>query len=273
MKQLITVFCVVFLLAGIVQAQSDLDFTSFTDLSVVDDDVQNFTDGVHAGLSALDWTSGSAPSILGLSVSVFSGFGSFAASEDIGVESGGVALGNVGAQVGVGTAGFEVYARYFPEMELSDVKLQTMGFGFKYELSKIVPVPLFPNVGLYADYNTMDFGVNGERKGTLDGGIPYTTKAGINLSASTINVGVIVSKSLLIVSFYGKVAYEIGKTDITWNSAVASGAMEYDVLEQSQEFDNNGIRYGVGITLMGFRAEVGGRGSNLFLGLGYGISI
>jgi hypothetical protein len=85
---------------------------------------------------------------------------------------------------------------------------------------------------------------------------------------------VIASKSFLLFSVYGKLAYEIGTTDITWNSVSSSNvAAGYVTVEQNEEFDNNGLRYGVGLTLFGVRAEVGGRGSNLFLGLGYGISI
>ncbi len=275
MKHLMTLLALGILFYGSVFAQSDLDFSKYSNLDAVEDEVQNVTDGIHAGMSALDWTDGSAPSVLGLSVSVFTGFGSFKASEEIGLQDGGIALGNVGAQVGVGTAGIEVYARYFPETEFSDVKLKTLGFGLKYELSKLIPAPMFPAIGLYADYNTLDFGVNTRRTGTLEGGVEYSTKAGIDLSLSTINIGVIVSKSLIFVSFYGKLAFEMGNSDITWNSAVASGGVMqgYTILQQSQEFDNNGIRYGVGIKLMGIRAEVGGRGSNLYLGLGYGISI
>jgi hypothetical protein len=224
-------------------------------------------------MSALDWTDASAPTLFRFSAGVFTGFGSFDASEKIGLKDGGVALGNIGAQVGFGTAGFEAYARFFPETELSDVKLKTLGFGIKYELSSIVPVPLFPAFGIYADYNTLDFGLNGKRTGVLEGNIPYETKAGIDLSLTTINIGVIASKDFILFRIYGKLAYEIGKTDITWNSASGTGGIDYVVLEQNEEFDNNGLRYGVGLTLMGIRAEVGGRGSNLFLGLGYGISI
>jgi len=275
MRQSIKIFTLVFVISGMVYAQTDIDFSEYTNLDAVEDEVQNVTDGIHAGMSALDWTSGSAPSLLGFSVSVFTGFGSFDASEKIGLEDGGVALGNVGAQVGIGTGGIEAYARFFPETELSDVKLKTLGFGLKYELSKLIPAPMFPAVGVYADYNTLDFGINDTRSGTLDGDIKYSTDAGIDMSLTTINVGVIVSKSLILVSFYGKLAYEIGKTDVSWNSVVLSGGTMagYTVVEQSQEFDNNGIRYGVGMTLMGIRAEVGGRGSNLYLGLGYGISL
>lgn len=265
---------VVLLFVGQGFAQSDLDFTQFSSLMDVEDDVQNVTDGIHAGLSALDWTDASAPKLFRISAGVFTGFGSFDASEDIGLKDGGVALGNVGAQVGFGTAGLEAYARFFPETEFSDVKLKTLGFGLKYELSSIVPVPLFPALGVFADYNTLDFGVDGKRSGvTTDGNIPYETRAGIEMSLTTINIGVIASKDFLLLRVYGKLAYEMGKTDITWNSASGTGGVDYVVVEENEEFDNNGLRYGVGITLMGIRAEVGGRGSNLFLGLGYGISI
>jgi hypothetical protein len=276
MKILMTIIVALFFLSLPGFAQSDIDFTQFSSLKQVEDDVQNFTDGLHAGLSALDWTDGSAPSLFRISAGVFTGFGSFDAAEQIGLKDGGVTLGNIGAQVGFGTAGVEVYARYFPEIDVSDVKLKTLGFGLKYELTSLVPVPLFPALSVYGDYNTLDFGVNATRTGTVPDApmVQYETKAGIDMSFSTINIGLIASKSFLLFSIYGKVAYELGSTDITWNSVTSSNVPAgYVTVEENAEFDNNGFRYGVGLTLMGIRAEVGGRGSNLFLGLGYGISI
>lgn len=276
MKLTITIIAALFFLSLPGFAQSDLDLTKYSSIDPIKDDVQNFTDGLHAGLSALDWTDGSAPTLFRISAGVFTGFGSFDASEKIGLESGGVTLGNIGAQVGFGTAGFEVYARYFPQIDISDVQLKTLGFGLKYELSNLVPVPLFPALGVFADYNTLDFGVNATRRGTVPDApmVQYETKAGIDMSFSTVNIGLIASKSFLLFSIYGKVAFEMGKTDITWNSVTSSNvADQYVTVEQNEEIDNNGFRYGVGFTLMGIRAEVGGRGSNLFLGLGYGISI
>jgi len=233
-------------------------------------------DGIHAGLSALDWTDGSAPSLFRISVGVFTGFGTFSAQEAIGLKEDGITLGSAGLQVGFGTMGFEAYARYFPDFELSGVSLQSMGFGLKYELSKLIPGPLLPATGIYVDYNTLDFGVNKTRTGDVEGvpGLSYETKAGIDMSLKTINIGLILSKDLIIVRFYGKLAYELGSTDITWNYATGVvGQPEAIIEEANQEFDNNGLRYGVGLTLLGFRAEVGGRGSHLYLGVGYGLAL
>ncbi len=71
---------------------------------------------------------------------------------------------------------------------------------------------------------------------------------------------------------YGKLAVETGTTTLDWNQAVLQGNTVVSD-EQSGEVDSNGFRYALGVVAFGLRLEAGGRGSNLFFALGYGISI
>jgi hypothetical protein len=267
-------------LVSTVFAQGDLDFTKYADnLDTVEDEVQNLTDAVHAGMNVLDWTDGSCPSVFRFSVGVFAGFGSFDAQKEIGLDEKGITPSGMGIQGGFGTAGFEAYIRFFPEIEMSNVKYKSLGFGLKYELSDMIPIPTFPAVGIYCDYNTLNFGVNGKRDVMYEevGQDPVKAGeigAGVDMAFSTINIGLIVSKDLVALRIYGKLAYEIGKTNIDWKTSQALSDAEISAEQtKSDEFTNSGLRYGVGISLFGIKAEAGGRGSNLYVGVGYGISI
>lgn len=278
MRNLITLLISIFLVSAVF-AQGDLDFTKYaTNLDAVEDEVQNLTDAVHAGMNVLDWTDGSCPSVFRFSVGVFAGFGSFDAHPEIGLDEKGMTPSGLGIQGGFGTAGFEAYIRFFPEIEMSDVKYKSLGFGLKYGLSDMIPIPMFPAVGIYCDYNTLNFGVNGKRDVMYEGGASPVKAgeigAGVDMAFSTINIGLIVSKDLVALRIYGKLAYEIGKTEIDWKTSQAISATEISAEQtKSDEFTNSGLRYGVGISLFGIKAEAGGRGSNLYVGVGYGISI
>ncbi len=261
-------------------AQSDMDLTKYSSLKAVDDQVQDITDAVHSGMNVLDWTDGSGPTLFRVSVDVFAGFGSFDALPEIGLKDSGIAPGALGVQGGFGTAGLEAYVRYFPELTVSDVDVSSIGFGLKYEISKIMPIPMLPSTSVYVDYNTLSFGVNATRKGSVPysgnngtTNVSYEAKSGIDMAFSTINIGLIASYDLVLVRFYGKLAYEIGSTDIDWNYVTAVSETEYEIRKNSDEFTNSGLRYGVGMSLFGIKAEAGGRGSNLYFGVGYGISI
>jgi hypothetical protein len=280
MRHFITLLISIFLVST-VYAQGDLDFTKYANnLDPVKDEVQNLTDAVHAGMNVLDWTDGSCPSVFRFSVGVFAGFGSFDAQPEIGLDEKGMTPSGLGIQGGFGTAGFEAYIRFFPEIEMSDVKYKSLGFGLKYGLSDMIPIPMFPAVGIYCDYNTLNFGVGGKRdvmyeEVGLDPVKVGEVNAGIDMTFSTINIGLIVSKDLVALRIYGKLAYEIGKTEIDWNYASANSITQDDFITEKDnvEFTNNGLRYGVGISLFGIKAEAGARGSNLYVGVGYGISI
>ncbi len=260
---------ILFFLAGVSTAQGDLDLTQFSSASDLESEFENFNNGIYAGMSALDWTDASGPSVFRISAGVFMGFGSVEKNKNIGIPDDVYIPGGAGLQVGFGTAGFELYGRFMPEMELSDAKTKTLGFGFKYEITDMFPVPGFPSTALFVDYNSMEMGVNKNRD--IDG-TNQEVKSQIELKFSTINIGAMMSYDFLVARIYGKLAVEMGTTDLSWNSAtvLAGNPIEETI---TGELESTGFRYAVGIAAFGFKAEVGGRGENLFAGIGYGISI
>jgi hypothetical protein len=276
MRKFFTVIFIVFLASSVSFSQlGDMDLTDFGSISSVKKEIEPFTDAFHSGLNVLTFTSGDAPSVFGISVSVFAGFSSIEKNPAIGLTEEGFTFSTMGVQAGFGTAGFEIYARYFPELETSGFNIDALGFGLKYDLSDMIPVTGFPSASLYAEYNTQSFGVNDQRAVAVDNGaggtINGTVKSGIDMNFSTINIGAIVGYDFLVIGIYGKVGVEIGNTELTWNQAVAAGG-QVIAAENSGDLETTAMRYAVGVTVFGFRAEIGGRGSNTSAGIGYGIS-
>ncbi len=255
-------------------AQQDLDLTRYQDIDAFKGDFEDFNNSIYAGMNALTWTDASAPSVFRISAGVFLGLGQFSKNENLGLAEDGFAPSGLGVQVGFGTAGFEAYGRFFPESELFDASLKALGFGLKYELTDLIPVPAFPATAVFVEYNTQDFGVSKEQvvdvdnNGTNDG----TVSTGINLGMSAVNFGALLSYDLIVARVYGKLAVETGTTTLDWNNAVLSNGQAVEE-KKSGDIDSNGFRYALGLTAFGLRAEVGGRGSNLFVAVGYGISI
>lgn len=276
MKHFFTVIMIVLLTFGFSFAQlNHMNLTDFGSISDVKKEIEPFTDAFHSGLNVLTFTSAEAPSLFGISVSVFSGFSSIEKNPDIGLTEEGFTISTLGVQAGFGTAGFELYARYFPEFKTSGYNINALGFGLKYDISDMIPVPAFPSTALYAEYNSQTFGVNDKRDVTVDNGvggtINGTVKSGIDMNFSTINIGAIVGYDLIVIGIYGKLGVEIGNTELTWNQAVASLGQVVKA-EKSGDIETTAMRYAIGLTVFGFRAEIGGRGSNTSAGLGYGIS-
>jgi Family of unknown function (DUF6588) len=276
MKHIFSAIMIVLLSFSFSFAQlGDMDLTDFGSISDVKKEIEPFTDAFHSGLNVLTFTSAEAPSVFGISLSVFTGFSSIEKNPDIGLTEEGFTFSTLGVQAGFGTAGFEIYARYFPEFKTSGFNIDALGFGLKYDLSDMIPVTGFPSTALYGEYNTQSFGVNDKRNVTVDNGvggtISGTVQSGIDMSFSTINIGAIVGYDLIIIGIYGKLGVEIGNTNLPWNQAVATSGQVVKA-EKSGDIETTAMRYAVGLTLFGFRAEIGGRGSNTSAGLGYGIS-
>lgn len=276
MRQFLITISVIFLSFGFSFSQlGDMDLTDFGSISDVKEEIEPFTDAFHSGLNVLTFTSGDAPSVFGISVSVFTGFSSIEKNPAIGLTEEGFTFSTLGIQAGFGTAGFEVFARYFPELETSGFNIDALGFGLKYDLSDMIPVTGFPSTSAYVEYNSQSFGVSDSRNVTVDDGvggtINGTVNSGIDMSFSTINVGAIVGYDLLVLGVYGKIGVEIGNTELTWNQAVSAAGQVVEA-ENSGDIETTAMRYAVGVTLFGFRAEIGGRGSNTSAGIGYGIS-
>lgn len=275
MRKLLLVTIFVFLLSGSSFAQSDMNLTEFGSISSLKKQIEPFTDAFHSGLNVLTFTDASAPSVFGVSVSVFSGFSSIEKNPDIGLKDEGYIISTLGAQAGFGTAGFEIYLRYFPELETSGFKIDAIGFGLKCDLTDMIPVTGFPSTSAYVEYNSQNFSVNKNRSVSVDDGtgnnVNGTVKSGIDMGFSTINIGAIVGYDLVLLGVYGKLGVELGNTNISWNQAVVSnGVVVAD--GNSGDISSTAMRYAIGLTLFGFRAEFGGRGSNTSAGLGYGIS-
>ena len=156
--------------------------------------------------------------------------------------------------------------RYLPEFELSGFKNSTFGAGLKYDISSFLPAPGLPSFSLFADYIQSGFVLNDKQSfGGND------IKKGIDITFSTINIGTVASYDLVITRIYGRLGVELGTTDLKWNFVDQNN--NFSVSKESGDISSTGFRYAVGVVLFGFRAEAGGRGSNLFFGLGYGIGI
>jgi len=247
MRQFLTAILVIFLSFGFSFGQfGGLDFSDYSSIADLEKEVEDLNNGFHSGLNVLTWTEASAPSLIGVSVMVFSGFGGVEKNAAIGLKDGSFVIGAAGLQVGVGTAGFEAFARFSPEMDLGDLKIDALGFGLKYDISDMIPAPGFPSTSLFVDYNSQNISVNK-----------------IEMGLSSINIGTIVGYDFIVIAVYGKLGVELGNTEITWDTPAG---------EISGDLDNTGFRYALGLTLFGFRAEVGGRGASTSVGLGYGIS-
>lgn len=274
MKRILLSVFSIFLLCNISFAQSDLNFTSFKSFDDLQTQFTDINNAIYGGMNVLDWTDGSGPTLFRISAGLFVGVGKFSANDLIGVTSDGYSPAGVGVQAGFGTAGFEAYARYFPKTDVQGLKLNSLGFGLKYEITKLIPVPLFPSTSIYVDYNTIDFGLNDTRDVyTSDTHQKIgTVNAGIDMGFKSVNVGAIISYDLLLLRIFGKVAFQSGNTDMNWVYATSSNG---SVLSENKSgtLTDSGLRIAAGVAIFGIRAEVGSSSGNLFAGLGYGISL
>ena len=271
MKFLLHGFIAAVLMSGFVFAQDNLNFTQF-DSKQLNKEIENFNNGMQAGLSVLDWTDATCPSIFRISAGIFLGFGSADKNPAIGLKDDIFFPASAGLQLGFGTAGFEAYARLLPKTDAFNYSLKGLGFGIKYEISDLIPAPGMPALALFADYNTLGFALNQSKIATVDN-FSGRVQTDISLDYSTINIGTIMSYDFVVLRVYGKLAVEIGSTDMKWNRAVLDNSDNVVADKTSGTFDGTGLRYAVGVVLFGVRAEVGGRGSSMFAGVGYGISI
>lgn len=253
-------------------------FTSFSfaqlgdlDLSMVDKDVvktefAGFSDGMHAAMSSLEWDEAAAPEVFGISVKVFLAGSGVDAIPLLGIQDD-IPVGLIGAQVGFGTMGYEIYVRFLPELETDGADIGMLGFGLKYDLTDLIPIPAMPALSAYASYNSLSFGVTRD----IDNPVLQNQKikTGISTDFSTINFGIITGYDLIILSVYGKAGLEIGTTELSWDAVDgATGAKT----NESITLDTTSFRYAAGLSLFGIKAEIGGRGSNIAYAIGYGIS-
>ncbi len=263
MKKIILILFITLFCTGTAFSMDTLDFSDYDSINVIKPQVEDLNRSVYTGMNTLTWTSADAPTVFGFNVGLVSGFSSFKANPDIGIEKDGYLPTIAALQVGLGTAGFEAYGRVLPEMELgSDIKAQALGFGLKYNLSGLFDVPGLPDFALFGEYNTYDLKQN--RDITTDYG---TINSGIDLKFKSTNFGVLISKSFAILGIYGKAGIQSGVTDMQWNRALSDGTADM----VTGDFSDSQFAYAVGLTFVGIKAEAGARGSNYSFGLGWGI--
>lgn len=247
----------------------DLDLSTFSDSKVLEEKFEGFNNGIHASMSALEWDNASAPDVLGFSAKVFLAGSLIEAEPSLGLSED-VPVGVLGAQVGFGTMGYEIYVRFLPELETDGADVGMLGFGLKYDLSDLIPIPALPSLSAYGSYNSMSLKITPQY--TVQG---QTVKSTISSDFSTINVGVIAGYDFIILNVYGKAGLEMGTTELEWEFVDQDASMQQGqpVLEKkSHEISSTSFRYAVGLSLFGFKLEGSGRGTSLAYAVGYGIS-
>jgi len=275
MKRLTVAILSIFILSNISFAQSNLDLTKFSSMDKFESQFSDINNAIYGGMNVLDWTDGSGPTLFRISAGLFVGVGQFSASDLIGLSSDGYTTAGVGVQAGFGTAGFEAYARFFPHTNVRGLQLKALGFGLKYEITKLISVPMFPATSIYVDYNTVDFGLDDTRDVYFSGSTTKagTVSSGIDLGFKSVNVGAIFSYDLLLLRVFAKVAYGSGSTDMSWIYATAPSEVTVTSVTKTGTLSSSALRLAAGFAIFGIRAEVGIRKDNMFAGLGYGISI
>lgn len=263
MKKIVLGLFIVLFSTGSAFSMDPLDFSDFDSIDQIESHFNDLNRSVYAGMNTLTWSSADAPSVFGFNVNVITGFGSFDANPEIGIDEKGILPAFAAFQAGLGTAGFEAYARVMPELELeSDIKAQTLGFGLKYKLSDLLPIPGFPDVSVFGEYNT--YGLKQNRDIATEFG---TIDSGIDLNFKSTNFGVLIGKSFTVVDVYGKAGYQSGTTDMAWNQALEGGITN----RIEGDFSDSHFAYAVGLSVVGIKAEAGARGDNFSFGLGWGI--
>lgn len=238
------------------------NFSDFDSIDQIEPYFDELNRSVYAGANTLTWSSADAPSVIGFNVNLVAGFCRLDASPELGIDDKGTLPAFTALQAGMGTAGFEAYARVLPEMELgSDIKIQALGFGLKYELSDLFPVPGFPDIALFGEYNT--YGMKQNKDIATEFG---TISSGIDLDFKSANFGILVGKSLAIMNIYGKAGYQFGTTDLAWNQALPGGITN----RIEGDISDGQFAYAIGLSIAGLKAEAAARGSNFAFGLGWG---
>jgi hypothetical protein len=234
--------------------------------------VENFNNSIHAGMSSLEWDEAAAPSVFGISAKAFMAFSSLKKEPLIGMKKDGFTLSAYGLQAGFGTAGVEGYVRFLPEVNTSGADVGVLGFGLKYDISDLIPAPALPAISVYASYNTQSLGATQNRNYTVQG-ITEKVKTAVKFDFSTINFGVITGYDLILLSIYAKAGFELGSTDVSWEIPAPNSTNTGLVSDKStRTIDSSNIRYAAGVSIFGIKLEIGGRGSNISAGAGYGIS-
>lgn len=243
------------------------------------DGIQSLTDGLQGGLSSLEWTDGSGPTLFRISVGVYAGLGSYEEAKSIGIDKAGM-VPSAGIQVGLGTMGAEGYFRMLPSLTFGDASIGSMGFGLKYDLTSLIPVVGFPSTSAYVGYGTINakFETTVEKVTANVQGTPTEVTVGKKVSAeiksSTFNMGVITSYDLVILRVFARAAFEAGNSDLDWagfEPVVNGNSASFSEWKSNETFGNSGMRLGVGLSLFGIKAEVGTR-NGLYAGAGYGFS-
>ncbi|MCA0445707.1 MAG: hypothetical protein LCH54_05725 [Bacteroidetes bacterium] len=267
-------------LASTVAFGQALDISAFKSLTAPQKDgVQSLTDGLQGGLSSLEWTDGSGPTLFRISVGVYAGLGSYEEAKSVGIDKAGM-IPSAGLQVGLGTLGAEGYFRMLPSLTFGDASIGSMGFGLKYDLTDLIPVTGFPSTSAYVGYGTINAKFETTVKEVEDNStgttivIPVNKKVSAEIKSSTFNLGVISSYDLVILRVFARAAFEAGNSDLDWAGfePVKNGqSFSFGEWKSNESFGNSGMRLGIGLSLIGIKAEIGVR-NGLYAGAGYGFS-
>lgn len=292
MKKL-TILALSLAFAGTAFAQKDFSLSKYPKLTgAVEEGVQGFTDGLHGGLNSLEWTDGSGPTLFRIGLQIHVGAGMVPAAPEVGLKDA-FPMPSLGAQLNLGTMGAEGYFRIFPEIDMNGAKYGMIGFGLKYDITDFIPVTGFPSTSAYISYSSLSFSAESEQD--INGTEPvtyqnqtydaqYSTKVTgkAEISASSFNVGAITSYDLVVLRVFGRVALEMGSSEISWNGAepdknqvsgnpVTGFTIGTKPFKGGNDFGNSSLRIGAGLSLIGIKAEVGYR-SGLYAGVGYGFT-
>lgn len=292
MKKL-TILALSLAFAGTAFAQKDFSLSQYSKLpSDAEEGVQGLTDGLHGGLNTLEWTDGSGPTLFRIGLQIHAGVGMVPAAPEVGLKDD-VPMPSFGAQLNLGTMGAEGYFRIFPEVDAGGIKYGMMGFGLKYDITDFIPVTGFPSTSAYVSYSSLSFSAESEQvidgvekvtyqNQTYDASYSTTVNGKAEISASSFSVGAITSYDLVILRVFGRVALEMGSSEVSWNGAepdqnkvsgnpITGFTIGTKNFNGGNDFGNSGLRLGAGLSLLGVKAEVGYR-SGLYAGVGYGFT-
>lgn len=245
LKKLVLGLILVFSVSAVSFAQPTFDFSKMA--ASEKEKLSPIGDWLASGSSAMMWTTASAPTAFGFGVGVYVSGGSIPDISIPNIEVPKFAPNNLGIKVTAGTMGVEVAARYMPLV----LGLKSMGFGAKYEFTKLLPLPPGTPLSLagYFDYNKINFEAD-------DNAFEF----------KNTSFGVLASGDLFVVTLYGRLGFETGSGSLSWKYNINN--VKYP---DGIDLSSNGMRAAVGIKLLGINLEAGTRAGTYF-GAGYGFS-
>lgn len=138
----------------------------------------------------------------------------------------------------------EVMVRYMPNISLGDMDMGLMGFGVKHDIKQWIPVvsKLPFDMSAYFGYTKLNVDVALDLK--ADAGVPNQTEnngnydpQSMSLETKATTLGLILSKKLLMLTFYGAANYQMSNTNV-----MLKGDFPVNTLETRAGNPNEGAR-------------------------------